>query len=468
MCKLAVGSPQSAGDGVRVVAELHVGDLSRVAVEGEVLEADLRRRERGLRADRDGVSLRVLVYYVQGQRRRYADAAALPDREVVVAVVRAEAVALFVTDLARLVAERTVTREERARVRAGQEAEVLALGLLRHGQLVAPRDRTRVVLALELAERKPDAAERLRLQPGEHVGLVLAAIHRGTDERAVRVPRDSGVVTRREARGAEVLRQREHRVEAHDAVAANARVRRAPGRMLADEVVDDRAAEAVTHVEGEVRDAHPVRECPRDGDGLRRAAASGAVRGGVVPELERDRENLVPGVEGELCGHRAVHAPAHRHEGALGRDGRAGRERRAAERLVQRVRRECGGVHAAGGQAAERIGDPFRADEPGAGEPRVADELDGRAAGCADGGAAARVEAGIHDAPALEVDGDAELVAAGGSTGAPLVRVRARTPARGVQMVVERREVEHAPSLVGGLPRSGWLPAPTRRGSAPA
>ena len=60
-----------------------------------------------------------------------------------------------------------------------------------------------------------------------------------------RVALDARVVAGDERLGADALGQRQHRVEAHQAVAAHARVRRAAALVLGEEVVDDRGAEPV-------------------------------------------------------------------------------------------------------------------------------------------------------------------------------------------------------------------------------
>jgi hypothetical protein len=195
--------------------------------------------------------------------------------------------------------------------------------------------------------------------------------------------------------------------------------------------------------------------------GLRGAAAPGAVRGGVVPELQRHADHLVPGVERELRGHRAVHAAAHRDERAPGARLEPGVTRRRAERAVQGVSREGRGVEPSGRQSAQRVGDRPGAHERGFGQRCAADELDHGAAGRPCRRAAGGVEARVGDAIAVDPHGDADLVAAGSPARARGVRMVAQpaAPARGVEVVVERREVErHALSVV-----AGWGSAPACR-----
>ena len=161
------------------------------------------------------------------------------------------------------------------------------------------------------------------------------------------VARDARVVAGGEPGGAERLRELEHRVEADLAVAAHARVRGAAGGVAVEEAVHDLGAEALAQVEREVRDAHAMGELARAAHGLRRAAALLAVGAGVGPQLERDRHDLVAGVERELSRGGGVDARRSWRRACGGglastRDGPV--LRRGAERAVERVGRELGGV----------------------------------------------------------------------------------------------------------------------------
>ena len=82
------------------------------------------------RADDDAVGAGVGGEHVERDRRGQADALALPDREAVMAGVRSEDLAVGIGDLALAVGEAAVTGEEAGLALAGEEAEVLALGLV--------------------------------------------------------------------------------------------------------------------------------------------------------------------------------------------------------------------------------------------------------------------------------------------------------------------------------------------------
>ena len=135
-----------------------------------------------------------------------------------------------------------------------------------------------------LAEREAHPRERVALQRGEHVRLVLRGIERAPQQPVLGAPR---VVAGRQRRGAEPVGEVEHRVEPDVAVAAHARVRRQPVGVLAQPRIDDAVAKLVAQVEREMRHAEPVREAPRTAHGLRRAARARAVVVGVGPQLER-------------------------------------------------------------------------------------------------------------------------------------------------------------------------------------
>src|SRR3954465_12462586 len=94
--------------------------------------------------------------------------------------------------------------------------------------------------------------------------------------------------------------------------------------------------------------------------------------------------------------------------------------------------------------AASRNGPPPIPERP------ALDHLDHGATRGPDGGAAGGVEAGLLDPVRFDPHGDADLVATCGPARGPGVRVVAQPPAaaRGAQVVVERRKVEHALRLV--------------------
>src|SRR5579875_2933981 len=409
-----------------VRAHAHAVDVAAGAVQRDLAQLQPCGEQRLARPDGDGVRAGVGREHVQrptggrgrgrGDGRGDAEAAALADGVGVRARVLAERVTALVEDRAGPADEPAVAREEVALAGAGEEAEVLGLALARDRQSLAPGELAHLRL-VHVTEREAQPRERARRERGEHVALVLALVGGGAQQRA-RVLVLAGIAGGRHARvvaGGERLRperarELEHRVEAHAAVAAHARVGRAPVGVVGEPALDDAGAELRAQVDREMRHAELVRELARAAHGLRRAAALLGAAG-------------------------AVDASAHRDE----RAPRVGRERRArarggAERAVQRVGGELRGVLLGGAQPAELGGDVARADARCVEQRGAAHETHGGAAGCDRRAAAARVEARVGDAPVLAVGGerdrDAHEVAARGAAGRAGERVARPVPAR--------------------------------------
>ena len=85
---------------------------------------------------------------------------------------------------------------------AGQEAEVLALAPVRHGQLGIARELTDHRL-LELAEREPQPGQVVRVEARKHGRLVLARVGRA-QQGSRAVLHDARVVTGREPPGTQL------------------------------------------------------------------------------------------------------------------------------------------------------------------------------------------------------------------------------------------------------------------------
>ena len=203
----------------------------------------------------------------------------------------AELAAGAVDDRARALAQAAVAGEEALAPGAGQEAEVLRVGLARDRQVVLARERANLGLG-QLAEREAQPLQRRAAQRGQHVGLVLGVVGGGAQQAVGRAAR---VVAGGQRGGAEAVGEVDHRVEADVAVAAHARVRRQARGVLGQPRLDDAGAEAVAQVEREVREAHAVGDRARRAHGAGRAAGGLGVVLGVAPQLERDGDDLVVG-----------------------------------------------------------------------------------------------------------------------------------------------------------------------------
>ena len=337
----AVLGGHPAGQRARAVAQLDGVDLPGRSVQPRPAQRDRRRRERLARAGHDAVRTHVGGEHVERLRRGDAEALALADREVVRAAVQREHGAVAVDDLAGAVVEAGVAGQERGLAGAGQEAQVLRLGLGGHGQPGLGGQRAHLRLG-QLPEREAQPRERRGRDGREHVGLVLGLVGGGAQQPVVRHPR---VVARGQIGRAEPVGERDHRVEAHVAVAADARVRRHAVRVARQERVDHAGPERLAQVEREVRHAHPVRDRARHAHGVRGAAGGLGVVLGVRPQLERDRDGALPREQRR----RPRSRPRRSSRRACGRDrararparARRGRARRAARRRPGRRRGTC-------------------------------------------------------------------------------------------------------------------------------
>src|SRR5215213_2286293 len=118
-----------------------------------------------------------------------------------------------------------MTLEKRPVVVPCEEAGLLALGATGRRQPGGRRFGARLRLRLR-PEREPHAPEEARVEPGEHVALILLRVRRACEQKAPLAVDDLRVVARREAPRADAAREREQLGEAEAAVAADARVRR--------------------------------------------------------------------------------------------------------------------------------------------------------------------------------------------------------------------------------------------------
>ena len=278
-----------------------------------------------------------------------------PGREPPETPMGAEGRPLLVDDPPFLSGE-TLASKEVPVVAAAQEARLLALGPARHGQArtlgLVPGLGLRLV-----AEREPDPLEVLRVEPGEHVRLILLRIAGAREQEPPAVLDDPCVVARRQPRCASAAREGEQLAEPEASIAARARVRRLASCVAVHEVLDDRAPELLARVERDVRDPEPVARLSRRDHGFWRAA--GALRRGrlgIDPEPKRHPDRRRTGSQERDC---AVHPSAHR-------DGRAFPNRARTEDRADRVRERVHDESLPGdrrgleqGQADERLLQPL-------------------------------------------------------------------------------------------------------------
>ena len=139
-------------------------------------------------------------------------------------------------------------------VAVGNEADLHAVGLVRHGERVFPRDPANILLR-QFPDGKKEAPERLLCQGVEDVTLVLADVARAPDlHAAIRRAFQSRVVAGRDQSRAFAGRHPEERLEFDRAVALDARVRCTPGDVRIRERLDDARGEGGSGIHEAVRD----------------------------------------------------------------------------------------------------------------------------------------------------------------------------------------------------------------------
>ena len=208
--------------------------------------------------------------------------------------------------------------EPAAGVAVGDEADVVAVGLLRDGESALGRLGAHERLRRRRSEREVGVRELLGGEHAEHVGLVLRGIRRPVQLESVGAVDERRVVAGADRVEAELDRALEQGRELDLLVAAHARVGGAAGAVLGDEVLDDVVAEALREVPHVERDAEAIGRAPGIHRVLDRAASAAAGAQGAPGAGEREvhPDDVVPGVDGARGGDRGVDSAAHGRQDA--------------------------------------------------------------------------------------------------------------------------------------------------------
>ncbi len=201
-----------------------------------------------------------------------------------------------------------IPQEVAATARRRDEAHVLAVGL--RGGAKAERVCALADLVLrQPTDRQHDALQGALVEHVQHVRLVLAAV--GAAEQADssgHVTIHPGVVAGGDAVEPEEVGALDQAVELQMAVAFHAGVRREPIAVRVDVGSHDVTQEVVAEVEDRVVDAQLLRDAPGVIDITDRAAAAVAL---ASPQLHRDADDVVTGLEQQRGGHGRVDAARH-------------------------------------------------------------------------------------------------------------------------------------------------------------
>jgi hypothetical protein len=159
-------------------------------------------------------------------------------------------------DVARI--GRDVAREEFAKRSFAYEADSGAVGLVEHGQPGLTREVTHLGL-VELAERKHDARKMFARDRVQEVGLVLVRIARLEQQRTFGALFEASVMSGGESARAKPRGVVEADPEFYFPVTQHVRVRRAPGAIFGEEVIEDALAILLGEAHAMQRDIELVR-----------------------------------------------------------------------------------------------------------------------------------------------------------------------------------------------------------------
>src|SRR5580765_2551030 len=183
-------------DGRGSVAELRV--TSRDRGEQASGSGHVTSRERGSRTDDDGVRRRIAPERERRPAGRDAEPSPLARGEAPESRMRPDGLAALVDDEA-LTPGDAVPLDEVAVVATAEKARLLALGAACDGQARPLGLRARLLFRL-LAQWEPDPLEMARVEPSEHVRLILPRIDGPGEKRPAAMLDDPRVVTGRQPR----------------------------------------------------------------------------------------------------------------------------------------------------------------------------------------------------------------------------------------------------------------------------
>ncbi len=204
----------------------------------------------------------------------------------------------------------TFAAEEGGDIAVGDEADLLAVRLVRVGQ--AKRSGALADGCLrQVAERKEEVREGVGRGGPQEVGLVARGVGSHREGGAVSGVDAAGVVAGRERVTAKLTGLVAQDAEFDLSVAADTRIRGAACGVGTDEIVDDRASKWIAKVERKEGNSELVGHGARIG-GFVQSTARRRPWWGVV-ELHEQADDLVPLGREEGSGHRGVHPATHRH-----------------------------------------------------------------------------------------------------------------------------------------------------------
>ena len=263
------------------------------------------------RTNDDPGVLRLEPHDEQRLAGRNAEPLALADREVDDALVPADHAAIDMHDITRHSCLRAQLGDHVGIAAAGDEADVLAVGLGgdRETEFLGQSAHLRLCQA---AEREVQPRQLVRRGRKQKVALVACSIRRPVQRWAGRTLTPLDVVAGDEPIGAKIARRGQQIVELHFLVARHTGNWRLAAHVAVRERIDHGGAEPAFVVENVVRNPQMLRRTTGIVDILARAARAGAPRGStMVVELQGDADHLVAFAHHQSRRDRAVDAARH-------------------------------------------------------------------------------------------------------------------------------------------------------------
>ncbi len=317
-------------------------DLSLLAQPVDFLQRTPRDQQSLARAHDHPAAVGVDLHHEQRIAHRHVQPPTLSDGIAGDPFVAAQHPAVQMDDVPRLGALRAQAIDHGGVSPLGDEADVLAVGLLGDGQTQFGRRAADLALG-QVTEREAQIVQLLGRGGEQEIALVARRIGGAAQLRPGRAHLAADIVAGGHRLRAQVAGDIQQVAELHGLIAADAGDRRLAAQIGVGELLDHLFLEAAFIVEDVVRDADGVSRGAGVVDILARAAGALLLdRGAMVVELQGHADHIIAGAGQESGGHRGVHAAGHgRHDArahrqpdgvAGGLDGMIGEESRRVHR----------------------------------------------------------------------------------------------------------------------------------------
>ena len=246
-----------------------------------------------------------------------------------------------INDIARISRTGAQTFNHRCIIAVRHKADILTVGFVSHRQPVFCRQRTRIALAGQMAQRKAQIVQLVRRGGKQKIGLIAVGIHRHMQLR----PRPDfalNIMPRRHAVCVEIAGGGQQILEFHPLIAADAGHRGGPRKIGIGEIFDHRLTEGVFVIQHIMRKSHGFGHPARIVNVAPRAARPFfSQRRPVIIKLQRHPHHIIARLRQNRRHHRRINAARHRHHHAG--VGRRFRKPKRIQGVVTHFLVQCGG-----------------------------------------------------------------------------------------------------------------------------